>query len=157
MKASNRRLAGKFSTNQVQSAETGPKTDSQAQVGLSSGRLVSRAVRLSGRSKAAIVGLFSIIAFFCLVDLVTTFVAYGQGLAEGNSLLLDSSRLLGVSVFNALVGTKVVFLLGVALAAFIGARSRDVMTRRLTFVVLVAFALTFAVVSVNNLVAIGTF
>jgi hypothetical protein len=157
MKAANRRLAGEFSTNQVQSAEKEPKILSQAQKGLSGGRLVSRAAKLSGRSEAAVLGLFSIIAFFSLVDLVTSSVAYGQGLSEGNSLLLESSRLLGVSVFNALVGTKVVFLLGVAVAAFIGARSRDAMTRRLTFVVLVAFALTFAVVSVNNLVAIGTF
>ena len=91
------------------------------------------------------------------MDLVTTSVAYGQGLAEGNSMLLESSRLLGVSVFNALVGTKVAFLLGVAGAAVIGARSRNVMTRRLTFALLVTFALTFAVVAVNNLVAIGTF
>jgi hypothetical protein len=78
-------------------------------------------------------------------------------MAEGNSMLLESSRLLGVSVFNALVGTKVAFLLGVGVAAVIGARSRDVKTRWLTFGVLVAFALTFAIVSVNNLVAIGTF
>jgi hypothetical protein len=104
-----------------------------------------------------IVGLFSVIAFFSFVDLITSFVAYGQGLAEGNSMLLESSRFLGISVFNALVGTKVVFLLGVALGAFIGAKSRDVMTRRLTLVVLLAFALTLAVVSVNNLVSIGTF
>jgi hypothetical protein len=157
MKAANRRLAGKFGTKQVQWVELGQKTDSQAQKGASGGRLVSRAVRLSVRSKAAVVGLFSMIAFFSLVDLVTTSVAYGQGLAEGNSMLLESSRLLGVSVFNALVGMKVIFLLGVALAAFIGAGSRDVMTRRLTFVVLVSFALTLAFVSVNNLVAIGTF
>jgi hypothetical protein len=157
MKAANRRLAGKFSTNQVRSAEIGPKTDSQAQRGLSGGRLVSRTTRFSRRSKVAVAGLFSIIAFFSLVDLVTSSIAYGQGLAEGNSMLVEGSRLLGVSVFNALVGMKVVFLLGIGVAAVLGAGSRSAMTRRFTFVILVSFALTFAVVSVNNLVAIGSF
>jgi hypothetical protein len=135
----------------------GPKTDSQAQRGLSSGRLIYRASSFSHRSKVAVAGLFSIIAFFSLLDLVTSSIAYGQGLAEGNSMLVEGSRLLGVSVFNALVGTKVVFLLGIGVAAVLGARSRSAMTRRFTFVVLVSFALTFAFVSVNNLVAIGTF
>jgi hypothetical protein len=157
MKAANHRPAGKFSTNQVQSAEIGPKTDSQPQKGLSHGLLVSRATRFSDRSKVAVVGLFSIMAFFSFMDLVTTSVAYGQGLAEGNAMLLDGSRLLGVSVLNALVGSKVAFLLVVAVAAIIGSRSRDTMTRRLIFGILVTFAVTFAVVSVNNLVALGTF
>lgn len=156
MKAANRGLIGKLSTNQVQSAEIRPKTDSQAQRGLSSGRLIYRATSFSRRSKVAVAGLFSIIAFFSLVDLVTSSIAYGQGLAEGNSMLVEGSRLLGVSVFNALVGTKVAFLLGIGVAAVLGASSRSAMTRRLTFVVLVGFALTFAFVSVNNLVAIGT-
>src|SRR5580698_3545362 len=117
MRAANRRPAVEFSTNQVQSAETGPKTDSQAQRGPSDGRLVYRATRFSPRSKVAVAGLFSIIAFFSLVDLVTSSIAYGQGLAEGNSMLLAGSRLLGVSVLNTLVGTKVVFLLGLGVAA----------------------------------------
>ena len=157
MKAANRRLAGKFGANHAQSSEIGPKIDSLAQKGLSQGLLVSRAAGISRRNKAAVAGLLAIIAVLSLLDLITTSVAYGQGLAEGNSMLLESSRLLGVSVFNALVGTKVAFLLGVAGAAVIGARSRNVMTRRLTFALLVTFALTFAVVAVNNLVAIGTF
>jgi hypothetical protein len=157
MRAENGRLAGKSSGNQARSAKMGPKTDSQAQRGLSGRRLQSRAIGFSSRRVVAVVGLFSIIAFFSFLDLVTSFVAYGQGLAEGNSMLLESSRLLGISVFNALVGSKVAFLLGVGVAAFFGARSRNVMTMRFTFTLLVTFALIFAVVSVNNLVAIGTF
>jgi hypothetical protein len=135
----------------------GPKAGSHEQKGLSDGQRVSRATRLSGKSKVIVAGLFSLIAFFSLVDLVTSFVAYNQGLAEGNSLLLGTSQLFGVSVFNALAATKIAFLLGMGAVAVMGVKSGNVMVKRLTFIVLATFALIFALVSVNNLVAIGTF
>lgn len=113
--------------------------------------------RLSRSYRAIIVSLFSLIAFFSWVDLATSFVAYRDGLVEGNALLLGGSQLLGMSVFNVLAASKLAFVLGMGGVAVMGAWSRDSTMTKLFSGVLVAFATIFALVSVNNLVAIGTF
>jgi len=110
---------------------------------------------VSRRYKLMAASLFSLTAFFSLVDLVTSSVAYGQGLAEGNSMLLGSSQALGVSVFNALEGSKIAFVLGLGVVALIGVRSGDSTMRKLAFAMLATFALVFAAVSLNNLAALG--
>lgn len=123
---------------------------SQAQNGLSS---VSKA--LSDRAKIALVSLFAATAFFSLIDLFTSFDAYRLGLVEGNTLLLGSSRLFGVSVFDALEGSKLAFVLGLGGVALMGAKSRDSFVRKVSFAMLATFAMVFALVSLNNLIAIG--
>ena len=132
-------------------------TDLQGETGLRGSLSTHLVARLSRSYRAIIVSLFSLIAFFSLVDLATSFVAYKDGLVEGNTLLLGSSQLLGMSVFNVLAASKLAFVLGMGGVAVMGARSRDSTMTRLTSIVLVAFAMIFALVSVNNLVAIGTF
>jgi len=134
--------------------EMGPRNDSQAKKGLLAKRMGS-GWSLTARRKVVLVALFSLIAFFSWLDMVTSIVAYGQGLAEGNSILLGSSQFLKVSVFNALAGSKIAFVIGMGVVVLIGARSSNSLMRKLAFATLTSFVLIFALVTLNNLAALG--
>jgi hypothetical protein len=157
MKPTNRGQKRKLGTEEARSSGMRLATGLEGKIGLEGSLYAHFVGRLSRSYRAMIVSLFSLIAFFSLVDLATSFVAYKDGLVEGNALLLGGSQLLGMSVFNVLAASKLAFVLGMGGVAVMGAWSRDSITTKLTSVVLVAFAMIFALVSFNNLVAIGTF
>lgn len=150
MSRPNRRPEAKVGANQARSTSMGPRGGSQAQKGL-----VSGSKGLSDRAKIGLASLFAATAFFSLIDLFTSFDAYRLGLVEGNTLLLGSSQLFGISVFNALEGSKLAFVIGLGGVAIMGARSRDSLMGKVSFAMLATFAVVFALVSLNNLIAIG--
>ena len=157
MKPTNRRVQGESRSDLAQSLGSSTGNNSEGENGSSGGHFVPSLARLSGRHLSVIVALFSLITLFSLMDLVTSFVAYRQGLAEGNPMLLGSSQIMGLSVFNALAGTKLAFVLGMMGVALMGAWSRNSTVTKMTMAMLGSFAVVFAMVSLNNLVAIGMF
>jgi len=157
MKPSNRRSVTKSGLNRARSAELGAEGDYRSKAGRSGRRNLPNLTELSGRYRALVVSLFSLITLFSLMDLATSFEAYRQGLAEGNLMLLGSSQVMGVSVFNALAGSKMVFVLGIGGVAMMGAWSRNSTVRKMILAMLGTFVVVFALVSLNNLVALGVF
>jgi hypothetical protein len=157
MKPTNRRVQEKSSGDLAQSLGSSTQGNSKGEGGSSGGYFVPGLARISGRYLSVIVALFSLITLFSLMDLVTSFVAYRQGLAEGNPMLLGSSQIMGLSVFNALAGTKLAFVVGMMAIALMGAWSRNSTVTKMTMAMLGSFAVVFAMVSLNNLVAIGVF
>lgn len=102
----------------------------------------------------AIVGLFACTAVLSITDLITTSIALHSGLREGNVMLLAAESLLKLSFLDTIAATKLSFIFGAAVLAFIGMRSEIPVTRRIVFSALAVFVLILLFVSVNNLVMI---
>lgn len=88
---------------------------------------------------------------FNVSDLVTSSVALGNGLLEGNSLVLGLAGATGLETIGALVLMKVVFLAFVASVFLLGVKVRSRQVKILAFESLLASTMVFFVVSMNNL------
>ncbi len=108
-----------------------------------------------GRYDASLLGFFLCTVFFTIADLVTTSTALREGLSEANFLLLSISQTLGVGIVSLLTISKVTFIAGEALIFLLGVRSKNQQVKIAAFLFTAAFALTFSLVSLNNLLAIA--
>lgn len=90
-----------------------------------------------------------------MTDLVTTAMALHNGLREGNFLLLDLASLLKMNFFQTIAASKLGFISGAALLAFLGMNSETQLTRKVVFSSLAAFVVLLLFVSLNNLVMIN--
>lgn len=89
---------------------------------------------------------------FNLTDLATTFVALGNGLSEGNSLLLGMSAALGLSVYGSMAILKLIFVAGSIAIAIVGMRSTNTTSRSLVLCYLFTSTVIFYAASLNNIV-----
>jgi len=117
-------------------------------------------LRIGSRNRTSAYDL-SIIALFCcavvlsVTDLVTTSIALRSGLQEGNFLLLGVASLLRLNFFQTIAASKLGFISGTALLAFLGMYSDVQLTRKIVFSALAAFVILLLFVSLNNLVMIN--
>jgi hypothetical protein len=102
---------------------------------------------------ATLLGGLAII--FSLSDILTSAIALGRGLQEGNVLLLALSSLTGIGLIDALGITKFFFLLGLGVVFVIGLRTKDSGVRFRALMVLLALAVLLLAVSINNLYLIS--
>jgi hypothetical protein len=97
---------------------------------------------------------FGILVFsnvvFNLTDLATTAAALGNGLSEGNALVLTMSSTLGVNLLVALVAMKAIFVTGAVVIALVGARSSNSTLRNAALCYLITSTVVFYAVSMNN-------
>src|SRR5437899_9600404 len=91
-----------------------------------------------------------------LTDMATTLVALGNGLQEGNALVLGMSAAFGLGIFVSLAIVKIAFVTTAAVVAIFGIRSASKMGRSLAFSCLASSTLLFLVVSLNNVFWIVT-
>jgi hypothetical protein len=84
--------------------------------------------------------------------LVTTSIALQQGLSEGNMMLLGIASILKLTFFQAILITKIGFILGAGLLVLLGLKSNIQMTKKLVLVSMTGFALMLFFVSLNNLI-----
>jgi hypothetical protein len=87
--------------------------------------------------------------------MITTSIALGQGLREGNMALLDLARALDLTFFQALTLTKFGFVLGAAVLVILGMTSKVQSTRNLVLNSMTVFAVLLLLVSLNNLIMLG--
>jgi hypothetical protein len=93
---------------------------------------------------------------FNLTDLTTTLFALGNGLREGNALVLGMSVETGIGVFASLIAVKALFVAGAALVALFGIRSASKTGRNLALTCLASSTLLFFIISLNNIYWIVT-
>jgi hypothetical protein len=103
----------------------------------------------------SILGLFICTVVLSLTDLITTSIALHAGLEEGNVMLLGLTSFLRMNFYQTIAVTKLGFISGTALLAFLGMRSGSQATRRIVFSALTGFVILLLFVSVNNLVMIN--
>jgi len=111
---------------------------------------------LRGKGKDLIGVLLFANMLFNMTDLTTTAIALGQGLQEGNMLLLGMSAALGLSIFASLIIMKGLIITGAVVVALVGARSASSNGRRMALCYLIASTSLFYVISLNNLFWIVT-
>ena len=102
------------------------------------------------------VGTFAAVAFLNVLDLWTSAIAMGQGLSEGNGVVVDVAGLLGLQVLGGLMIMKVLAIAGGLAGAVLGIRAKDRQTRVLAVAVMLFLMMVLVVVSVNNIYAIST-
>jgi len=87
---------------------------------------------------------------FNLTDMATTLFALGDGLREGNALVLGLSAAFGLGLFASLALVKVLFVTAAAVIAIFGIRSTSERGRSLALSCLASSTLLFLCVSLNN-------
>ena len=87
---------------------------------------------------------------FNLTDMATTLLALGEGLQEGNAIVLGMSALLGLDIFSSLAVVKIMFVTAAAMVAIFGIRSASTMGRSLALSCLASSTLLFLIISLNN-------
>jgi hypothetical protein len=118
------------------------------------GSLGSKSLRGKGKDLIGVMLFANML--FNMTDLTTTAIALGQGLQEGNMLLLGMSAALGLSIFASLIIMKALIITGAIAVAVVGARSASTSGRRMALCYLIASTSLFYVISLNNLYWIVT-
>jgi hypothetical protein len=95
--------------------------------------------------------LFGLTVFFSAIDLVSTWVALGQGFSEANSIMIAIGNFTGLGLIGALGLTKVLFIIGSGFVAALGIRTSNRTLRTRALIVLSFLAVMLIAVSVNNL------
>jgi hypothetical protein len=103
----------------------------------------------------SVIALFACTVILSVTDLLTTSIALNSGLREGNMMLLGVASFFRLTFFEAIAATKLGFISGTALLAFLGIRSDIHATRKIVFSSLAAFVILLLFVSLNNLVMIN--
>ena len=103
----------------------------------------------------AVISLFICTVVLSVTDLVTTSIALRAGLQEGNIMLLELASILRLSFFQAITATKLGFILGAGVLAYLGMKSEIQTTRKIVFSSLAVFVVLLLFVSLNNLVMIN--
>ena len=95
--------------------------------------------------------LFGLTVFFSAIDLVSTWVALGQGFSEANSIMIAIGNFTGLGIIGALGLTKVLFIVGSGFVAALGIQTSNRTLRTRALIVLSFLAVMLFAVSVNNL------
>lgn len=119
------------------------------------GLLPAKQSFLGERYSLAVATLFVTGVVFTMVDFVTSFVGLGEGLTEGNSLLLGLAQASNLSTIYSLLVMKVAFIGLLAVVAVLGVKSSQGTTKKMMFACLAVFTVVFVCVSVNNLYQIS--
>ena len=119
------------------------------------GLLPAKQSFLGERYGLAVATMFLTGAVFTMVDFVTSFVGLGDGLTEGNSLLLGLARASSLSTIYSLLIMKIAFIGLLAAVALLGVKSPQTTTKKMMFACLAVFTVLFVSVSVNNLYQIS--
>jgi len=114
-----------------------------------------KSVRRLSAYDLAVMALFSCTVVLSVTDLLTTSIALSSGLQEGNVMLLGFASLFKLNFFQAIAATKLAFISGTALLAFLGIRSNIPLTRKIVFSSLAVFVVLLLFVSLNNLLMIN--
>jgi len=102
----------------------------------------------------SVLALFSCTVVLSVTDLLTTTMALHDGLREGNIMLLGIASAMNLTFFQAIATTKLGFILGTAVLAFLGIKSNLLTTRKIIFGSMAAFVVLLLLVSLNNLILI---
>ncbi len=103
------------------------------------------------RYELALISFFALIGIFNFIDFLTTVYALRIGLEEANTLLITFANAAGLNLLEVLASIKIVFVIGSAVLVMLGVRSQNKTTRKMVLSGVLAFALVFAFVCVNNL------
>ncbi len=98
--------------------------------------------------------LFSSVVLLSATDLLTTWIALGKGLVEGNVMLLSLASLVGLRFMEVIALTKLSFISGAALVSLVGIRSGVPKMKKVTFGFMAAFAIVLLLVTLNNWILI---
>jgi hypothetical protein len=107
------------------------------------------------RYKAIVLSLFGLLVALNLTDLLSTSIALGIGLSEGNGAILSIADYLGTSIVVAVGLSKAVFISAAGLVSFLGIRTASTTVRTRVVILLVVLTAMLGVVSVNNFYLIG--
>ena len=88
-------------------------------------------------------------------DIVSTRLALGDGLSEGNGALLSMSSVLGTGTIISLLLLKLAFISGAMAVTVIGIRTRISSVRSRVFLFLLALTVIAGIVVANNVYLIG--
>ncbi len=114
----------------------------------------SRIVNSLGHYEVAISILLGYFVFFNVMDLLSTALALGRGLAESNGALVGLAQFLGVNIVVAMGLTKIGFISGACLLGIFGLKSKNGWVRNLAFWSILAFVVLFSLVSYSNLLVL---
>jgi len=106
---------------------------------------------VGGRYPIVLVGVWIAGILLTLADLITSYVALGEGFVEGNLLLTGLSRTLSLNTVESLLVTKAIFIMGMTILAVVGLRSEQRGTKKVVLATATVFMALFAFVSLNNL------
>ncbi len=110
-----------------------------------------RLVGFLGRYEVALTVLVVYLAFFNLMDMLSTALALRIGLEESNSLLLGLTSGLRMNLLTVIGLAKVLFVFGGAGLAYMGVKSNNRGMKNLIFGSILFFVLVFLFVSINNI------
>lgn len=105
--------------------------------------------------RRVMVSLLATLSGLNVADLVSTKVALGEGLSEGNTVLLGASSLLGTNLIMSLLFFKVVYISGAVAVTVLGMRTRAAALRSRVFALLLVLTVLIGVVVANNIYIIG--
>lgn len=98
--------------------------------------------------------LVSSVIVLNLTDLLTTTIALGKGLEEGNVMLLSLTSFLRLRFIDVIALTKIGFIMGALVLCYVGFSSSALKIRKMMLRAMAAFTLVLLVVSLNNFILI---